>query len=250
MRTVAIIQARMGSTRLPGKVLKVLGDRSVLAHVITRVRAVAAVDEVVVATTELVADDAILEAAVAAGAKVFRGSESDVLSRYYHAAIAFDAELVVRVTSDCPLFDSELLARMLQRFDRLREDGAAVDYLSNTLERTYPRGLDAEIFTMEVLAAAFAEARSGDEREHVTPFVYLRPDRFALRGFTAAIDHSRHRWTLDTSEDWQLIEAIFRELYVAGAPFGTERVLDFLAVHPELVALNADVEQKRLATSP
>ncbi|MNX53253.1 3-deoxy-manno-octulosonate cytidylyltransferase [compost metagenome] len=243
MRTVAIIQARMGSTRLPGKILLPLGDRTVLEHVVARTRACPLIDEVVVATTTSPQDDALVPALAAMGVSCFRGSEEDVLARYYQAAEHFRADVVVRITSDCPLFDPQVLTRMLEAF---RGAEPPCDYLSNTLTRTYPRGLDAEMFTFEALARAHAEAREPYEREHVTPFLYFHPDRFALRDFRGEGDASEHRWTLDTDDDYRLIQALYAALYRPGEIFTTEEALAHLALHPQLALLNAHVEQKKV----
>lgn len=245
MKTVAIIQARMGSTRLPGKVLLPLAGRSVLEHTISRVRACHLLDGVVVATTVGAADDAIAAEAYRCGATVFRGSEPDVLTRYYQAAVQEGAKRIVRVTSDCPLFDGQLLRKMLERFKQ-RSALGRIDYLSNTLERTFPRGLDAEVFTFEALKEAYDKAATPAEREHVTPYLYNHPEKFALENFASEKDLSAYRWTLDTAEDYQMIGAICSSLCRLGAQFSTFDVLEFLAAHPEIVALNAHVEQKTL----
>lgn len=243
MRTVAIIQARMGSTRLPGKILLPLGDRTVLEHVVARTLACSLIDEVVVATTHAPQDDVLGPAAAAMGVSCFRGSETDVLERYYQAAKHHRADVVVRITSDCPLFDPRLLTRMLETF---RAAAPPCDYLSNTLSRTYPRGLDAEVFTFEALAQAHAEASEPYEREHVTPFLYYRPERFRLSDFRGDVDASHHRWTLDTDDDFRFIDAVYGALYHPGVLFGTQEVLDHLERHPQLLLLNAHVEQKKV----
>ncbi|MNY43338.1 hypothetical protein D3C86_1782890 [compost metagenome] len=151
--------------------------------------------------------------------------------------------MVVRITADCPLFDPRLLTRMLETF---RAAAPACDYLSNTLSRTYPRGLDAEVFTFEALAQAHAEASEPYEREHVTPFLYYRPERFRLSDFRGDVDSSHHRWTLDTDDDFRFIDAVYAALYHPGVLFDTQEVLDHLERHPQLLLLNAHVEQKRV----
>jgi spore coat polysaccharide biosynthesis protein SpsF len=248
MKIVAIIQARMGSTRLPGKVMKQLCDRTVLAHVIFRVRACPLVDEVVVATTTSPTDDVIVAEAEKWGAKWFQGSEEDVLGRYYGAAKEYNADLVVRVTSDCPLFDPEVLCQMLEYFATELPQGLEMDYLSNTLNRSYPRGLDAEIFTFETLEKVFNKARLPYEREHVTPYIYEHPEQFSLHNQTWDEDLSAYRWTLDTPEDWQLISAIYSALYEEGNIFTTEQVLALLKQRPELELINWQVKQKEIGT--
>lgn len=238
MATVAIIQARMGSTRLPGKVLKKLAGRTVLDHVISRVRAAKRADDVVVATTVSTGDDAIVAECERLKTAHFRGSEEDVLSRYHGAAKQAGATIVVRVTSDCPLFDGALLDRMLAKFD--------ADYMSNCMRRTFPRGLDAEIFTMAALERAQAEATQKHEREHVTPYIYGHPEKFRLQSYEEAEDNSGLRWTLDTPEDWRMIEAVYNALSPKGESFGTADVLKFLRERPEIAMMNAQVEQKSL----
>ena len=242
MRVVAIVQARMGSTRLPGKVMKRLAGHTVLSHVIRRLQVCRQVDQIVIATSAKKVDDTIVQEAKRHGVDCFRGSEEDVLERYYLAATEAGAEVVVRVTSDCPLLDPELIDRMISSF--LSSD---IDYLSNSLQRCYPRGLDAEIFTFSALTQACREAQHAHEREHVTPYIYHHPELFRLQNYGGREDLSNHRWTLDTEEDWALIEAIYDALYLENkALFSTEEVLRLLDRRPELVALNAHVEQKPL----
>jgi spore coat polysaccharide biosynthesis protein SpsF len=245
MKTAAIIQARMGSTRLPGKVMKLLCGRSVLSHVIRRTAACPEVDEVVVATTSLSQDDAIEKESRQWGAMVFRGSEVDVLSRYYGAARQAAANTLVRITSDCPLFDPQVLTEMLW-FWKENRGALALDYLSNTLERTFPRGLDAEVFTFVALEKSYREADKEYEREHVTPYICLHPERFTIRNFANDQDLSGHRWTLDTEEDWQLISEIFKRLGDGEKIFSTKAVLGLFAKTPKLKKINKHVQQKRL----
>ena len=246
MKTVVIIQARMGSTRLPGKVLTNLCGHSVLAHVLNRVGACPSVDEIVVATTVDTIDDPIVNAASALGVAVFRGSESDVLARYYLAAQQHAADVVVRVTSDCPLFDSNVLEQMLAAFFAGRSEDAPPDYLSNTLKRTFPRGLDAEIFTFQALKSAYDNAKAEYEHEHVTPYIYQNPELFMLKNFAGSADNAHHRWTLDTPQDLALITEIYDSLYRPGHIFTTEQVLLLLENRPEIFQLNAEIEQKPL----
>ncbi len=246
MRIVAIIQARMGSTRLPGKVMKLLGDKTVLAHVISRVKSCLLLDEVIVATTTSLGDDLIVIEAEKCGVKWFRGSEENVLERYYLAAQQFQAEIIVRITSDCPLFDPEVLSQMLYYFKTTTVAGLKIDYLSNTLNRTYPIGLDAEVFTFKALERAVKEAHQPYEKEHVTPYIYQHPDFFTLQEYTNQKNISNYRWTLDTEEDWQLIQEIYSALSKDGEIFKTDEVLTLLKEKSELVKINAHVQQKKL----
>jgi spore coat polysaccharide biosynthesis protein SpsF len=241
MKTVAIIQARMGSTRLPGKILKTLVGKSVLAQVIARVAVCPKLDSIVVATTDQPQDAAVAAEANRCGAAVFRGSEQDVLSRYYLAARENNADVIVRITSDCPLYDGNLLGQMLKEFHR----GEPADYMSNVITRSFPRGLDTEIFTFAALERAHGEAREPHQREHVTPYIYEHPELFRLRSYTEQPDNSSLRWTLDTPEDWQFVEAVYQHLHEARRLFTTGDVLNLLKAHPELANLNAHVEQKK-----
>lgn len=247
MKTVAIIQARMGSTRLPGKVMKQLCGKSVLAHVINRVKACPLVDEVIVATTNSTSDDLIVAESEICRAKWFRGSEEDVLERYYLAAKEYNADVVVRVTSDCPLFDHEVLTQMLDYFNTQIITGQQIDYLSNALNgRSYPRGLDAEVFTFNALENTFLKADKLYEREHVTPYIYEHPDIFTSHSYKWEKDYSYYRWTLDTEDDFKLISNIYSELYEEENIFTTDDVLSLLENKTELIKINAHVKQKNL----
>lgn len=248
MRSVAIIQARMGSTRLPGKVLTDLAGRPMLEHVVRRVTGARGVDAVCVATTELARDDAVARLGERCGAEVFRGSEDDVLGRYAQAARRLDARLVIRVTADCPLYDPDLLAEMLAARARLVAATGPVDYYSNCGVRTYPRGLDTEILPAEVLAAADREATLPVEREHVTPFVRNRPERFRLEDhLNPDGDWSAWRWTVDEPEDLELARRIYAEL--GGGIFGRHAVRAALERRPEWLEINAGVRQETLRPS-
>ena len=246
MRSIAIIQARMNSSRFPGKVMLDLCGKTVLSHVVGRVQACEDVDQVVVATTEHPIDQRIATEALKLGAEVYRGSENDVLARYYEAAKNFDAEIVIRVTADCPFFDPEVLSQMLNKFNCLPLTGFSKVYLSNTRIRTYPRGLDVEIFNFPALELAYKNATLELEREHVTLYMYQHQDKFLLYDFKNDEDLSYYRWTLDTSEDFKFIETVYSELYKEGSIVSTEEVLDLLKIRPEICQLNAHVKQKNI----
>lgn len=237
----------MGSTRLPGKVMRKLCGKTVLGHVIARVMACRLVDEVVVATTTLERDDIVSEESLKHGARVFRGSEADVLARYHGAAKESGADIVVRVTSDCPLYDPALLDRMMEQYLSARKEGKGVDYFCNFLVRSFPRGLETEIFTFEALEQAAREAVAPYEREHVTTYFYQHPELFSLAGIENETDLSFHRWTLDTLDDWELISAVYQRLGTeTNDIFATHAVVDLLEKNPELIELNSHVEQKNL----
>lgn len=240
MKNVVIIQARMGSTRLPGKVLRTLADKTVLAHVIERAQAFHNVQGIVVATTVGSQDDPIVEEAKRKGVMVYRGSESDVLSRYYEAAFQVQADTVIRITSDCPLIDPEVSSYVIQEY--LKE--GIYDYVSNTLERTYPRGLDAEIFSFASLEMAYRETSEIHDREHVTPYLYNNPHRFSCRSVVCQDGILDYRWTLDTPEDWELIQRIYESLYHPGRLFSWKEARAFMQQNPELVSINSHIQQK------
>jgi spore coat polysaccharide biosynthesis protein SpsF len=241
-RAVAIIQARIGSTRLPGKVLLPLLGRPILSRVVERTARSRLVDEVVVATTVDPQDQPIVDLAAAEGWAVERGSEMDLLDRYVRVARAHAADVIVRITSDCPLIDPTLIDRTIQVF----LDGGA-DYASNTLEpRTFPRGLDVEVVARHALEEAWHDDPDPATREHVTPFLYRNPDRFRLVRLGASDDHSAHRWCVDVPEDYELVRRIYDAL--AGDAFGWEDVLALVEAHPDWSLLNAGVSQKALPT--
>jgi spore coat polysaccharide biosynthesis protein SpsF len=237
-RTIAIVQARMGSTRLPGKILLPIEGRTLLERVIDRARRASTIDEVVVATTHQRADDDIVALGARAGFAVERGDENDLLDRYVSAARAKRADVVLRITSDCPLLDPEVIDRIVEEG---RERGA--DYASNVIEpRTWPRGLDAEAVTMDALERAWREDDRPDWREHVTPYFYRNPERFRLHPVYADQDYSRHRWCVDTPEDLDLITRIYREL--GRDEFSWRDVLAIVESHPGWADLNREVHQK------
>lgn len=239
MNTVVVIQARVGSTRLPGKVLLPLEGKPVLARVIERVQAASGVDQIVVATTVSPQDDAIVRLCETLGVGCCRGSEDDVLDRYYQAALAVKADIVVRVTSDCPLFDPDLLSHMLAAF----KAQPGLQFMTNA---GYPRGLDVEIFDFATLARAWTEAKDPPEREHVTPYMYRVPGRFETAEYRAPQDLSAMRWTLDTEEDWDFIRRVYRALHREGEIFRRDAVFALLRRQPELSQINAHVRQKAL----
>ncbi len=241
MDTVIIVQARMGSTRLPGKVLTPVLGRPLLDYQLERLRRCRGARTILVATTDRPGDDQLAAHCAALGVTVFRGSEDDVLGRYHGAAQAAGAELVVRVTADCPLIDPAVVDQVIRHW---REHRDSLDYVSNVLRRTYPRGMDCEVFPTSVLTQAHREATAAADREHVTPYVYRRPERFRLANVAYHRDESRHRWTVDTPEDLTLVERMLAALAPANPAFTLEDCLALIAAHPDWPALNAAVEQK------
>ncbi|NQT36569.1 MAG: glycosyltransferase family protein [Planctomycetes bacterium] len=245
VKIVAIVQARMGSTRLPGKALCELGRRTMLGQVVARVGRAGSLDEVVVATTDLAGDDPLARHCAALGVACFRGSAEDVLHRYWHAAREYQADVVVRVTADCPLIDPGVLDDVVRRF--LAE---GPDYAANVLDRTYPRGLDTEVFSVETLRRAHREAELPYQRTHVTPYVYEHPERFALLSVSGPSvsggeNPSHWRWTVDEAADLEFVRAVYAKM----APrddFTWRDVCRLLAEEPQLAEINGHVRQKRL----
>jgi spore coat polysaccharide biosynthesis protein SpsF len=238
VNTVAIIQARMGSSRLPGKVLKDLVGETVLGRVVHRLRRSQRISEIVVATTSEVGDQAILEECARLQVGCFRGSEPDVLDRYYHAARAYAADAVVRITSDCPVIDPGLVDETIAVFE-----AAHADYASNISARSYPRGLDTEVFTVAALDRAWNVAREPHQREHVTPYFYGHAESFRVASLSNPVDYSRYRWTLDTGEDLELLREIYSR-FEGMDHFSWLDVLQLMEREPELAEINSGVLQK------
>lgn len=241
MNTVAIVQARMTSTRLPGKVLLEVLGRPMLSYQLERVAKVTAIDRIVIATTTNATDDPVAAFAAAGGLGLHRGSETDVLGRFQGAAAAYDAEVVVRLTGDCPLADPDVIALLLRRYS---EAEPACDFVTNAIPRSYPAGLDAECFSRDALEIAAAEASDDYDREHVTPFLYRNPDRFRPLSIVCEPNLSEERWTLDEPDDFQLIRRILETLYPARPDFRMADVLALLDARPDWRALNQSVQDK------
>lgn len=233
---IGIIQARLGSTRLPKKVLAPIAGRSLIQHVIERSKAAKSIDRIVVATTDLPEDDA-LERVVRdeLGTDVFRGAENDVLDRFYRCAVGYSPDIIVRITADDPLKDGEVIDRAV---GELRAD-PSLDYVSNTLKPTFPEGLDIETFRFAALERAAREAHLPSEREHVTPFIWKNGDLFRARNFEHDEDLSAWRLTVDKPEDLALMREIFGALGAHGNLFSYREVIALLKRRPELLAINS-----------
>ncbi|MBL6933362.1 MAG: glycosyltransferase family protein [Rhodospirillales bacterium] len=220
-KTVAIVQARMGSSRLPGKVLMNLAGRTVLSHVLERCQAIDGVDSVCCAIPQGVDNDPVADEAEVAGAIVFRGSENDVLDRYYKAALALGADVVLRVTSDCPLIDPAVCADVL----RLRQEEKA-DFATNNMPPSWPHGLDCEVFTFEWLTRAADEATQQEAREHVGPYVRNHAEARKVNLASPDASLAGHRWTLDTADDFEILTGLFARLPEGSQGWGYQAVLD------------------------
>ncbi|MFI5935048.1 cytidylyltransferase domain-containing protein [Actinoplanes sp. NPDC051494] len=242
MRTLGIVQARMGSSRLPGKVLRRLGDRTVLDRVVRAARDSGVLDDIVVATTIEDRDDAVAAECATLGVAVHRGPVDDVLTRFLGVLDERDDEpdAVLRFTADCPLLDPELIMLATNVFAAT----PGLDYLSTSIARTLPRGLDVEIVRADVLRE-IDKLATDHHRTHVTSYVYSHPDDYAVLGLTLQPDLSALRLTLDTEDDWRLIETVVAHFGDRPVPMRT--LASWLADRPELAALNAHVRQKELA---
>ena len=236
MSTIAIIQARMGSTRLPGKVLLNLEDKTVLEHVVDRVRSSKQVDDVVVATTISKDDLRIVKLCANLGVSVYCGSEDDVLDRYYQAAKLFKAENIVRITSDCPVIDPKIIDDAITL--HIKND---VDYTSNTLKVTYPDGQDVEVFTFSSLKTAWKDAKLASEREHATPYIRNNPEIFKHASLEYKEDLSQKRWTLDNAEDMEFLRLVYKYLYNKNPLFGMNDILALISEKPEIEKINQHI---------
>lgn len=243
-RVVAIIQGRMGSSRLPGKVLKDIAGKSMLAHVVERTARAQSVDAVMVATTDEASDDPIAQACVGLRIACYRGSQYDVLDRFYQAALQAKADVIVRITADCPLIDPQVIDLTVAAFYDQQADFAA-NRLPPPFKRTYPIGLDTEVCSFAALQRAWREASAQHEREHVMPYLYEEDGRFKVALINAPEDYGHLRWTVDTPEDLEELRAIFA-LLPDPLTAGWLDVLRTWQAHPEIQELNAAVEHKTM----
>jgi spore coat polysaccharide biosynthesis protein SpsF len=240
MKTVAIIQARMGSSRLPGKVLLDLAGEPMLARVVSRVRRARTLEGFIIATTTEPSDDALAALCDERGWPCFRGSRDDVLDRYYRAARQCGAEVIVRITSDCPLIDPEVIDLVVGEF--LRRWPRVQYATTDEPRRSFPRGLDTEVFDFASLERAWREDRNPAWREHVTPYLYRRQDLFTLHNVVHHTDCSAYRWTVDTPEDAEFVRRVYESF--GHDDFRWQDVLSLLQRRPELREINRHVTQK------
>ncbi|MFY7867781.1 cytidylyltransferase domain-containing protein [Roseateles sp.] len=233
-RTVAIVQARMSSTRLPGKVLMPLAGRPVLAHVVERLQQCKTLDEIVIATSDDISDDAIQRWCEDHRIHCFRGNLHDVLDRYFQAAKQFSASAVVRITADCPALDPAIVDEVVQGFH-------AGDYDFYGLAGEFPDGLDCTVFAFRALERAWREATLPSQREHVGPYIEKQPDLFKNGGLHKFLGLSHLRWTLDEERDYRFLQAVFERLDQPGRPFSAQDVLALLEREPQLQELNQHI---------
>jgi spore coat polysaccharide biosynthesis protein SpsF len=232
----------MSSTRLPGKILNKVQGKTLLEYMLERIFQIKNADQVVIATTTNSNDDILQDFCESKKITCFRGSENDVLLRYFEAALKYNAGAVVRLTSDCPLIDPDITGRVISIF---KDSKGEFDYVSNVLERTFPRGLDSEVFSFAALERAHSMAKDEPDREHVTRFIYTHPEIFKLAGIRQDANLSRHRWTVDTLEDLELVSRILETLYPINQEFRQKDVLDVLARNTHWEKINAHIEQKK-----
>ena len=237
MKVLAIIQARMSSSRLPGKVLKKIEKKTMLEHVAERVMAARLVDEVVIATTINKSDLKIVEACAKKGIRIFTGSENDVLERYYQAARLYGAEHILRITADCPMIDPTIIDRVVAKHLRTK-----ADYTGNTVVDSYPDGYDCEIASFDALEKSHRKAVLLSEREHLTQYIKKRPKVFKIESVSRKDDLSKMRLTVDNREDLRLIRIIFNALYCKNKYFTLEDVLEFMATNSHLYKINGHIE--------
>ena len=234
--TLAIVQARMGSTRLPGKVMREVLGKPLITHMLQRLKQCKKIDNIVVAMPEDASNDGLCAVVERQGFEVFRGSEDDVLDRFYQASVRYPAATIVRLTADCPLIDPQVVDQTIELHEK-----NGLDYAATASDAPgYPDGLDTEVFSFETLRLAWQNSRLSSEREHVTSYM-IHSDRFKKMVLRPDKDYSRERWTVDQEEDFLLVKAIFEGLYPDNTGFGMQDVLQFKAAHPKMFEINGAI---------
>tara|TARA_B110000014_G_C20112764_1_gene586644 strand:+ start:1549 stop:2313 length:765 start_codon:yes stop_codon:yes gene_type:complete len=227
-----IIQARMGSNRLPGKVMELLDEKNPsLYYTVSQIRNVKKLDKIIVATTNTKEDDIIFDFTKKMNIECFRGNEDDVLDRYYQCAKEYDLDIIIRITADCPLIDPQIVNKALNEFEI-----GKIDYIQNLDPRTFPDGMDIEIFTFNILKEAWKNADLSSEREHVTPYFRNNEKKFNIKNFSHDKDLSHYRWTLDYHEDLELIKIIVND--IIQRPILMKDVLSLFEKNPKLFEIN------------
>jgi len=244
LRTIAIIQARMGSTRLPGKAMMDILGMPMLGRVISRLKLCSLIEDIVVATTERTEDDLIEQFCQNQNTLCFRGSEMDVLGRYYQAALRYKAQTVVRITSDCPLIDPQVVDKVIAAYQKNVSHASGA---SNVIERSYPRGLDTEVISMDALEKSWKESQKPHHREHVTSFVYEHPKLFKMQSVKNNEDLSHFRWTVDEVDDLRFVREIYQMMLKRGQEqFFLNDIVALLKDNPDLIKINEAVRQKAI----
>jgi spore coat polysaccharide biosynthesis protein SpsF len=235
-RVVAILQARMSSSRLPGKVLRPIMGRPMLEYHLERLARSRKIDKLIVATSDQQDDFPICDLCDNLGVEYYCGSLDDVLDRFYRASLEYPSDTIVRLTGDCPLADAEVIDRGIEYFQKNE-----FDYVSNTVHRTFPIGFDFEVFYTNHLKNVWKEADLPSEREHVTPYFRNHPELFSVGQITNDVDLSRHRWTVDEPQDFEFVTKVFESLYPDNPTFTTDDILELLKQNPKLMSINYDI---------
>ena len=238
-KIVAIIQVRMTSTRLPGKVLMDIEGKPMIWHVINRLKFSKELDDVILAISNKRESDILEKFAKNNSIKYFRESEEDVLLRYYKTAKKFKVDVIVRITSDCPLIDPKIIDMVIQKYLN-----SGTDYASNTLERTFPKGLDVEVLNFNTLEESYQKAKEYYEREHVTPYIYKNPKKFRLINVKNKNNLSYMRWVVDEKKDLEFIREIYKKIYLKKKIFYMKDIAAILGKYPKLMKINEKVKQK------
>lgn len=237
-KVIAIIQVRLDSTRLPRKALRDIIGKPMIIHLLERTEKSELINDIVIATTKSKSDDEVVDVVKKYGLPIFRGNYEDVLDRYYNAAKKHKADVIVRITGDCPLMDPQIIDKIIQYF--IDHD---YDYVSNTIKPTYPDGLCVEAFSFKTLEKAWNEAKLLSEREHVTPYITKHPEIFKVKNIENSIDLSHLRWCVDQQEDLEFVTEVFKRLYNKDAIFFMEDVLELLDGSPELKEINIGIQR-------
>lgn len=243
LNIVAIVQARMGSTRFPGKAMREVLGMPLISFCVERLLLCKNLNKIVVAVPNNPRDQIIIDFCRKNHISYFIGSEDDVLDRYYQAALTFNADAIVRITGDCPLCDPKIVDEVIQVYIRKFPN---YDYVSNVINRTYPRGLDVEVFSMECLEKMKRYAATASEKEHVTTYLVNHLDRFKVFSVTQEKDLSSYRWTVDTKEDFLLVKSILEALYPNNPHFSSEDILKMYEKRPEWREINSHIKQKEI----
>ena len=238
MTVAVLIQARIASKRLPRKIMAEISGKPMLWHVINRVKQAENIDEIILITTKNIEDNLTVEVAESCGVNTFRGSEKDVLDRFYRAAIKYDINVIVRVTADCPVIDPQIIDTMVNYYMKHPD----LDCVGMGDPNPCPDGLDTELFTFKSLKTAFKDAKLESEREHVTPYLWKHPDKFKIEYmFKAKKNLAKYRWTVDEESDLKFIREIYKRLYKKGEIFHTKDILELLSRNPELMEINSGI---------
>jgi len=240
---IAIIQARMGAERLPGKVLMDIVGRPMLWHVINRIKHSEYINKIIIATTTNKYDEQIEDFCKTYNIDFYRGSEDDVLDRYYQAAKLWNADIIVRITSDCPLIDSEIIDKVICSYLKNKNN---FNGSSNTIKRTYPRGLDTEVISFSTLERVWNDAKKDYQREHVTIYIYEHLDQFKMCSVENKENLSSFRWTVDEEKDLEFVRTIYKKLYQERKIFLMRDVLRLLEREPYLKEINKNIKQKNI----